>query len=199
MSAMFTQAINFLFLPILTRLLSVSEYGVWDVWRSFITVAFAVLTVNTYTALGRYYYEEKDDFPQFFGTSLIVSGGCILVSLIGFIIFQDQLATLTGLPVETILYLVPAVLFTTLSSWFEQILIPQKKSGKIALRNAIYSVSLLSCSVLFIWLLPAKKYMGAVYAQMLVGFIFFIYYYFELRKHFVLAFSTKHLRQFYMS
>ena len=70
-ATLFVQAIGFISLPVMTRLLSVAEYGVLDLWRGYISVFFVVLTLNSFVAVGRYYYEEREDFNEFCGTSLI--------------------------------------------------------------------------------------------------------------------------------
>ena len=48
-------------LPVMTRLLSPSDYGIINVFNSYSGIFISVLTLNCYVALGRYYYEEQND------------------------------------------------------------------------------------------------------------------------------------------
>lgn len=85
LATLFVQFLNFLSIPVFTRMLSVAEYGTLDVWRSYVSILLAVLTLNTYVALGRYYYENRDDFAEFCGTSLLLNLLMLGFSFAGFL------------------------------------------------------------------------------------------------------------------
>ncbi|MBI4234999.1 oligosaccharide flippase family protein [Candidatus Peregrinibacteria bacterium] len=196
LSNMATGALAFLSLPVLTRMLSTSDYGILAVFTGYQGVFVALLTLNCYVALGRYYYEKKEDFKEFFGTILIFILFMLFVAFLLFVIFRQEAAVLLGLPVNTIFYIVPAVLIYVSGSWFEQIYVPQKQSRKIAVRNVVKAYAIFVLSVVLILILNENKYLGQIYAMMIVGGLFFAYYAFDLKAYLKLSFQMKHMKYF---
>jgi len=91
-------------LPVMTRLLLPSDYGQLNVFNSYNTILISILTLNCYVALGRYYYEEQNDFKEFFGTSIILVLSLLFIFFIFFIIFQKKLSSLLNLPTHLIIF-----------------------------------------------------------------------------------------------
>ncbi len=189
-----TGALAFFALPVMTRILSPSDYGILSVFMGYQGIFVSVLTLNCYVAMGRYFYERKDDFKSFFGTNLIFVFSLLLMSFFGFSIFKEDVARLLNVPVNTVLLIVPAVLVYILGSWFEQIYIPQKESRKIASRNVIRAYGIFILSIVIILLMGQDKYLGQIYATLVIGLLFSIYYCFDLRPYLSLAFQWKHMK-----
>ena len=57
------KAIGFISIPVMTRLLTPSDYGVLNVFTSWQTIFISIFTLNCYVALGRYYYEPDNKLP----------------------------------------------------------------------------------------------------------------------------------------
>lgn len=189
-----TGALAFFSIPIMTRILSPSDYGILAVFMGYQGVFVAVLTLNCYVAMGRYFYEQKDDFKKFFGANLIFVFFLLLVAFFFFLLFQEKASILLSLPVNTIVYIVPAVLIYVAGSWFEQIYIPQKESRKIAIRNVVRALSIFALSVFIILMMDHDKYLGQIIATMIIGLVFFVYYFFDLRPYLAMSFQWKHIR-----
>ena len=82
---MATKALAFISIPVYTRLLSVYEYGIINVFMSTVGIVQVLLTLNTEVAISRYYYDAKNeqDFKEFCSTSIKISSGVwLLMSLI---------------------------------------------------------------------------------------------------------------------
>jgi len=181
-------------LPVMTRLLLPSDYGLLNVFGSYNTILISILTLNCYVALGRYYYEEQNDFKEFFGTSIIFVLSLLLIFFIFFIIFRNKISSLLSLPVHLIIYLVPFIMFYVFSSWYEQIYIPQQKSKQIAVRNMISSYGGFALAVLLILFLKKDKYMGQIYAMTVMGICFSFYYFYVLIPYIKFSFKLKSLK-----
>ncbi|MFC1504034.1 lipopolysaccharide biosynthesis protein [Spirochaetota bacterium] len=188
------RAMGFISLPVMTRILSPKDFGIDKVVVSYLGILSTIISLNTYVALGRYYYEKKDDFKDFFGTSLIINFFLFITAWIVTICFKGITSNFLGLPANTIIFIVPQTVFLIFNSWFEQIYIPQEKSKKIAVRNIISAYSVFGLSVLFILLMEKYKYMGPTYSRTVIGTAFIFYYMFELKKYFKLSFKIKHLK-----
>ena len=62
-----TKALAFISIPVYTRILSVEEFGVVQVFLATVGIASVLLTLNTEVGISRYYYDRKsdDDFKEF--------------------------------------------------------------------------------------------------------------------------------------
>ncbi|MBE3140705.1 MAG: oligosaccharide flippase family protein, partial [Thermoplasmata archaeon] len=181
-------------LPVMTRLLLPSDYGLLSVFNGYNAILISILTLNCYVALGRYYYEGQNDFKEFFGTSVIFVLSLLFISFIFFIIIKNKLSSLLNLPTHLIIYLVPFVMFYVFSSWYEYIYVPKQKSKQIAVRNIINSYGGLALAVLFILYLHKDKYMGQIYALTIMGICFTFYYFYVLRPYIKFSFELKALK-----
>lgn len=193
-SSVAVKAIAVISMPIMTRLLSPGDYGIYNVYLSYINIFVPLLSLNLYSALGRYYYEENADLKTFFGTSII--SVLVLLFFWGsfFYIFSEFVAKLISLPIETINFIVPSVLFYVTSSWFEQIYVAQKKSWLISSRDIVRAILMLIIGIAFIFYLDKDKYLGMVYSTFIVGLIFLIYYAINLNQYFNYSFNKNHFK-----
>ena len=55
-----TKALAFISIPVYTRLLSVEDYGIVNVYISVIMIAPILMTLNTEVTIARYYFDSKD-------------------------------------------------------------------------------------------------------------------------------------------
>ena len=181
-------------LPVLTRLLLPSDYGVISLFNSYNGIFISLLTLNCYVALGRYYYEEQDDLMEFFGTSITFIFSLLFLFLVLFIIFRNEISSLLSLPTNVIILFVPTVMVFVFSSWYEQIYVPQKKSKQIAVRNVISSYGKFALVVIITLVLSKDKYLGSLYASIITGALFTVYYLYALKPYIKFTFSVKSLK-----
>lgn len=189
-----TKGLGIISLPVMTRLLLPSDYGLLSVFNGYNAILISILTLNCYVALGRYYYEGQNDFKEFFGTSVIFVLSLLFISFICFIIFKNKVSSLMNLPNCLVIYVVPFAIFYVFASWYEQIYVPQQKSKQIAIRNIISSYGGFGLAVLIISLLDKDKYMGQIYAMAIMGIFFSFYYFYVLRPYIKFSFKLEALR-----
>ena len=72
-ATMATKALVFISIPVYTRLLSVYEYGIINVFMSTVGIVQVLLTLNTEVAISRYYYDAKNeqDFKEYIHKNII--------------------------------------------------------------------------------------------------------------------------------
>ena len=189
-----TKAIGFISIPIFTRLFTQEEYGIVAVFASYVGVMTVILSLNSYTAVGRYYYEKTDDFGEFVGTSFIFVGLILCVSVIIYILFYQQINNLIKLPGLLPIYLLFACLFTIIRSVYAQILVPQKKSKELAIINVLNGYIGFAVAVLFVYLLKENRYLGRIWATLLIGLFFSIYYIKKINKYLKFNFKMEHIK-----
>lgn len=75
-------AIPFLLLPVLTRVLTPTEYGTVTMFATVLSVLSAFTGLSIHGAVSVRYFDNKTDHPRFVGTSLCILGGSTLIVLL---------------------------------------------------------------------------------------------------------------------
>ncbi|TAL33467.1 MAG: hypothetical protein EPN93_13890 [Spirochaetes bacterium] len=188
-----TRALAFISIPVMTRLLTPEEYGIVNVFNSYISIFVIIFTFNTFAAVSRYYYENSNDFTSFFSTSIMLSAITILVSSAAFHLLNYLIPDLLKMPPELSYYIVPFVIFTVATSFYDQVYAPQKQSKKIAARMTVQAYSSFALSIGIILFLDEKKYLGQIYAYLIVGILFLFYYIWQLKPYFNGQLKSDHI------
>lgn len=196
MAMMASKALSFISLPILTYLLSVEDYGIFNVFLSTTGVAGIILTLNSEVAISRYYYDSKgeEDFKRFVGTSLILTLLIFIFLSVILIIFSQQLADFMKFERLLTICIIPYSLYGIINSVFQQIYQPLLKSRRIAVLSCVQAYSSFIFSVLFILLLSEKKYYGLVLGAILAMFLVGTYIVFQILKYTTFCFEKEYIR-----
>ena len=190
---MATKALGFISLPILTRLLSTSDYGIINIFTSYIGIIIVLATFSSHTAIGRYYYEKDRKLNTFVGTSIILTSFFIFLSFSGLIILKEQFISITSLPSSTFIYIFPLVIFEVINSIFTQIYQAQRKSKSIALLNILKTYIGFGLTILIILSLNAEKYLGQIISNTIVGFLSSIYILYKIKRYIKIDFLVKNV------
>ncbi len=189
-----TKAMGFISLPVMTRLLSPAEYGVFNVFTSYIGLLVIVLSLNNYSSIGRYWYEDLDDFNSFFGTSIFFTGGVLVFSCIFYWIFYRPLGRLAGLPENLVLWMIPFVIVGIISSTFLQVYQPQRRSKLIATLSIAEAYLGFGASVCLVLMMKEQRYYGVLWGRLIVSCVMSAIMIRYLRPYFKPVFQKKHLR-----
>lgn len=189
-----TKALGFISIPIFTRLFTQEDYGIVAVFASYVGIMTVILSLNSYTAVDRYYYEKTDDFGEFIGTCFIFVGLILCVSVTVYVLFYQQINSLMKLPGLLPIYLLFAYLFAIIRRIYARILVPQKKSKEFAIISALNGYIGFAIAILFVYLLKENRYLGRIWATLLIGFIFSIYYIKEISKYLKFNFKIGHIK-----
>ncbi len=81
--------IPFLLLPLLTRYLSPSDYGIVSIFQVLLNVTLPFAGLNVVGAINRYYFEKKIKFNLFVGNSFLILSLSSVILLILFLSFKD--------------------------------------------------------------------------------------------------------------
>ena len=120
-----TKALALIAIPVYTRLLTVEEYGVVNVFISLTGIVTVLLTLNTEEAISRFFFDAKneDEFKQFVGTTLRVNGCVCLLSILIFVLCIGPLSKMMGMSKLLALCLIPVALYNVSNTIFQQIYI----------------------------------------------------------------------------
>lgn len=191
-----TKALAFVAIPVYTRLLSVEEYGIVNVFISLIGIVSVLLTLNTEVAINRFYFDSKneDEFKEFVGTTLRVNLTiCIITSLV-FILCSGWISNLLGISRLLVLSLIPVSLYSVSNNIFQQIYNPQLKSRKIAVVTSVQQYLAFGFSILIICLFKSEKYYGYVLGMILAMILTGSYMWKQISKYYKSCFRREFVK-----
>ena len=139
------KALMFIALPILTRLLSTTEYGIFETFRAYATIFAIVLTLNFHGSIARYYYDEPDDYGKFIANSIIGSFSFLVLAFLIFLLFCPKLSNLLGISETLTLLIFPIITMHIIFGVFNHICIASKASSNYAIVNTISAYLGLGC------------------------------------------------------
>ena len=189
-----TRAIGFISIPVFTRLYTTADFGMVAVFMSYFAIFSVLIPLNSHSAVGRYYYENTDDFPEFVGTTLTLVLGIIVLVAPFFYIFYPNLSGLMDLRGSLLLFLFAACIFEVLQRIYMQILVPQKRSKEAATITVLRGYLTFGLAVLLVSILDSERYRGQIWAIVLTGLVFFVYFAVQIGRFSRFGFQTKHFR-----
>lgn len=187
------KAMAFISIPVLTRLLTPADYGIISVFNTYAGIFVILFTLNVFSSVSRYYYEDKEDFNDLFSTSVTFTLIILAITLPIFIYFRSSFGLLLNLPIIAIILLIPVVLSKISFSFFSQVYVPQKKSKIIAYFNVSRVYIEFSLAIVIILLLKNELYLGPILASSIIGIIYTIYCIYSLKKYFKISLKKDHL------
>ena len=116
-------------LPIFTAFLTTEEYGIINVFTSYISVVLVLVSFYAHGAINRYYFEKNvSDFASFMGTlfvfihvNFVVCGGLMYYN-------RAAIAQLINLDQSLILWMIAMSIITIFFYFYQQIMIATKQS-----------------------------------------------------------------------
>lgn len=173
----FSSALGFITVPIFTRLLNPSDYGLFAVYTSSATILSLIISLGLYSSITRRYYEEDNDFDNFLGT--IVSLQLVAAVALGSTlwIFRAYLIKIFVLP-QTVFYLVLVGCFLKIFIQLGFIFLRTTRDSRTY--SIIFITQCIVVSVMgmaWVYNMGSDKYLGKIYAELVVNtglMIFFV-------------------------
>lgn len=173
-SNLLIRGMQFLTIPIMTAMLTPSEYGILGIYTSIVSIFITIIGLNFDSATVRFFYEKPEEYDPFFkSVNLFVTCTGMLMIIIIFI-FRNQLASYFGVEQNIILYATVTPYFNNCYNMFLSTLQAKKDSSKYMKVTMIQRMIALSLTLLLIYLLPSEKYYGKIYAEIIVCLVTFL-------------------------
>ena len=145
---MLVHALGILTLPIFTKLLSPDEYGIINVFLTYVSVVAVLLSFNLHWAISRYYFEEdKKDFDAFLGTIFIAVSLIFWTLASGLLLFKEPIADYINLPAQLVFWAIASAYLLIVYSFFDQLMIATKQSKKYTSVQVIWQYTKFGCAV----------------------------------------------------
>ncbi len=190
----FSAGLAFLTLPIFTKLMPPSEYGVMSVFTSFLGILTIIFGFGFRGAITRYYYEDKLDFWEFFNSNFwfLLIADILLIGLA--LQFQNQLTSFLNIPKGMIFIafgiVVPQVLFQIYQAYLQA----AKNSKRIASLNVIQGLIGTGLAILIMYNMKDERYYGKGFGQGFATITMFIVALYFLKKNLKFSIKKKHLK-----
>lgn len=189
-----TTGLAFLSIPIFTRLFTREDYGIVNVYNAYLAIIIIVLSANAHSSVSRYYFEKKEDFNEFLGTTLFLTGIIFLFVTSAYLLLYNHIESVMNLPGLLPLLLILSSCVVLLNTIYLQIIQAQKRSLESATINVLKGVLTLGLAIILVLSLEKDRYLGKIYATLIIGFIFSLYIFYRILKGTKLAFKKYHVK-----
>ncbi|MHA2366667.1 MAG: lipopolysaccharide biosynthesis protein, partial [Candidatus Hodarchaeales archaeon] len=189
-----TIGLSIITIPIFTRLYSQEDYGIISLYTAYLAIIVPIMTLNASSAVGRYYYEETEDFNEFLGTTIILVGSIFAISVMITVLFFDTISNIINLTDLLLGLMLVSAVFTIIGQIYFQVLIPQKRSKEVSIINVTSAYFTTGIAIILVISLEKNKYLGQIFASLLVRLVISVYFIYKLYQITKLTVSKKHLK-----
>jgi len=181
-------------MPVFTRLLAPSDYGIISVFTTIVGFFSIFFMMGVDSSMNLYYFEKEKVYDEFLGTNLIfiIVSGTVLSSLV--LIFVKPLAAFLAVDSQIVIYAliscILAIPVTMITSYFQM----TQNSRKYSIYNISKYTSITVLAIILIYLMEQNKYYGRLYAELAVSGILFIVLLPQLLKLTKFKFDIKYIK-----
>lgn len=132
-----SRVIGLVSVPVYTHFLTTEQYGQLSAFYSIVAISVVVFTLNGYKAVNRRYFEPREDFAAFVGTSLVVSLGATLFFSTFYLVTIETIERVVNVPRPLLLLVLALVPVQVLRSVYLQICTAEKRSTTVSSINTL--------------------------------------------------------------
>lgn len=173
-SGVLNASIPFFLLPVLTRYLTPTEFGIISMFQILVSFLYPFVSLNLEGSIARKYYdEEKDNFKKYIGTCFFLFTISLLASTLFYIFFRGYISSLVKLPEFILKYslIVAGCQFiTSVILVLYQVRVKPVNYGFFQITQSLLNLFLTICLVVYL----NKSWIGRIDAQIISGIVFAI-------------------------
>jgi O-antigen/teichoic acid export membrane protein len=183
----FTKGLAFLTLPIFTRLLSTADYGVVNLYQSYLNIFVIIFSLDLIASVQRGKFDFKENYNQFISSVLFLG----IISFAGFsiiiLIFQDYFSKLLELDKILIYLLLIHSFFAFVQNFVFAKFRVEYNYKKISIIQIINSIGSILLSIFLITqIFNENRYLGKLFGSsipiIIFGIILLIYTFLKGKK-----------------
>jgi O-antigen/teichoic acid export membrane protein len=188
------KGLAFISIPIFTRLLVPSDYGVLAIFFSFMGFFSIISGLGIRGSITRYYYEERDDFDSFLGSNLILCFGWSILIITIMIFIKPVLLKFFNVPYTLLMLGTGTAFFSIIFQNYMAYLQASKQSKIVVKLNVTMAISILFIGIIITVLLKENRYYGKAIANFFISIIFVLICIKPLLKLSKLHIKKKHIK-----
>lgn len=170
LSFVVVQGVMVLSIPLFTKLLSPSDFGVYEVYNNTVRFLSVIISLNLYAGFYRYYFEEHLDkkyLMQFLLRTAFVS---FVIGVLLLYVFKTELLQFTYLPAELFVWIPVGIFSTILYNFFTTYNNAQQFSTRAGVWNLVIQLLKVGAAILFV-LFFSKNYLGRVAGENMIALV----------------------------
>jgi O-antigen/teichoic acid export membrane protein len=160
---------------IYSRFMTVQDYGVLNLFVSYLWIFAIVMSLNMHTAIGRYIYSEGAEFDSFLTTSLMAIGSIYLIAGTIVLFYLDRFSLLLGLPSQVVILMLFVVLGQIAESLFTQVAIFHQRSSHLLKVVSIKALLTFLLSFGLLHTMNNEKYLAVLYSDAAASLAILVY------------------------
>ncbi|MBB1274711.1 lipopolysaccharide biosynthesis protein [Psychromonas sp. SR45-3] len=193
-SDLFVKGFLFISLPLLSRVMTPSEYGKLSLISAAISILFVFLSFNIQNAISNRYMRTKNDFGSYLFSNLSLLIPLQLVVILLSPLYLEFLSNIFGLEEQDIFYVLIICSMLTLFNLYTGYLIAARKSKEFSLFNVLSKLIELLLIFVFALLLVENQYLSKLYAQLIVASFALLIIAPKVYRLLVIEFKYEHVR-----
>lgn len=177
-----------------SRYMTVHDYGVINLFASYLWIFAIAMSLNLHTGIGRYIYNEDADLGCFLGTSLLTIGAIYFTVAVVVIARLEGISQLLGMPRLVVLLMLVIVLGQIAESLFTQVAIFHQRSSQLlkVVVSKAFGTFVLSMGLLLA--MDSQKFLAVLYADAIASLVLVAYVLSHFRSSIRWSFRADHLR-----
>lgn len=164
------QAIMVLSIPVFTKLLSPSDFGIYEVYNNTVRFLGVIISLNLYAGFYRYYFEEHVDKRILMQFLLRIAFISFLIGAVLLYVFKSQLLRLANLPAELFIWIPIGIFSTIIFNFFTTYNNAQQFSTRAGIWQLVIQILRVASAILFV-LFVSKNYFGRIVGENIILFI----------------------------
>jgi O-antigen/teichoic acid export membrane protein len=166
------QGITFLAVKIYVTLLSPAEYGVASLYQAYIPIFTAILSMGLASSVGRAKFDFEDDYDNYLSSILFLATIIFLAVFTIVVVLKRFIGDLIGLSPNLIVLLGIHGFFQFMIEFsYNRFTIEHKRKSYILI-NVTTTILIIVLSVVMILLFKEQKYLGKIYATLLISIVY---------------------------
>lgn len=134
------RALSFLIWPLIVLYVKPDGYAIFNNYNSAISVLIILVSLQVDQSIARYYYEGKEDFPDFLGTQMLFTTALAAIMSAQVWIFRDFWARTLSVPTGVLLLALAAAVVQITQTIYFQILLARKRSLSYLKYNTLQNI-----------------------------------------------------------
>jgi O-antigen/teichoic acid export membrane protein len=176
----FLKGITFLTIPIFTRLLTTSDYGLVSLYTTWVGIFTIIIGLNLNTSITKGKYDFKQDYDKFVSSVIFLSLLVFIGFIVIFIMFGNEMQAITGFSGFIFYFMLFQAYFAFIRTSLIAKLRVEYKYKKISIISILISVFGVILSIgLITYLFQEQPYLGKIIGNgilvIIFGIVFLVY------------------------
>ncbi len=149
-------------IPIFTRLLVPGEYGLYQIFNSYVAIGAVLFTMNVASSVTRRTLEADGHDSGFMGSILFLTVGTVAMAAMATLPFTIIVAKGLGITSEMVYLLYPAILFAAIFNVFHAQCVATQKSKVLFVVSVLRGYGGVTLGVGLLFFLASERHLGPI-------------------------------------